>query len=169
MSKHKNKSHTISLCMRIKLNKLSRIKHILIKHILGKYVSDKKKKRIEIKMMMMMKRRRWRRMRLEKEKKMKERTMMMVMIMKKKKLFVGCYMSQQHAGVAQGRIYSDNCTCCHTKTKVADSTFYLDQSRYTDTGLTSLSADPITSSNQEDSKWNTDFIVTGTTDITIDK
>ena len=138
MSKHMNKSHTISLCMGIKLNKLSRIKHILIKHILVKYVSDRKKKKIKIKMMMMMKRRRWRRMRLEKEKKMKKRTMMVVMIMKKK-LFVGCYMSQQHAGVAQGRIYSDNCTCCHTKRKVADQTFYLDQSRYTDTGLTSLS------------------------------
>ena len=52
-------------------------------------------------------------------------------------LFVGCLTSQQHASVSQGRICSDNCTCCHTEIKVADQTFYLTQSQYTGTGPTS--------------------------------
>ena len=30
-------------------------------------------------------------------------------------LLVGCLTSQQHGSVAQGRICSDNCTCCHTQ------------------------------------------------------
>ena len=34
-------------------------------------------------------------------------------------------MSQTHASVSQGRIYSDNCTCCHTDIEVADPTFHL--------------------------------------------
>ena len=45
---------------------------------------------------------------------------------------------------SQGRICSDNFTCCHTEIEVADPTFYLTQSQYTDTGPTSPSADPIT-------------------------
>ena len=45
--------------------------------------------------------------------------------------------------VSQGRICSDNCTCCHTEIEVADQTFYLTQSLYTDTGPTSPSTDPI--------------------------
>ena len=52
-------------------------------------------------------------------------------------LFVGCLTSQQHASVFQGRICSDNVTCCHTEIEVADQTFYLTQSQYTDTGPTS--------------------------------
>ena len=36
-----------------------------------------------------------------------------------------------------------NFTCCHTEIEVADETFYLTQSQYTDTRLTSPSADPI--------------------------
>ena len=59
-------------------------------------------------------------------------------------LLVGCLTSQQHASVSQGRICSDNCTCCHTEIEVADPTFYLTQSQYTDTGPTNPSADPIT-------------------------
>ena len=59
-------------------------------------------------------------------------------------LLVGCLTSQQHASVSQGRICSDNFTCCHTEIKVADQTLYLTQSQYTDTGPTSPSADPIT-------------------------
>ena len=43
-------------------------------------------------------------------------------------LFVGCLTSQQHASVSQGRICSDNCTCCHTEIEVEDPTFYLTQS-----------------------------------------
>ena len=58
---------------------------------------------------------------------------------------LGCLMSQQHAGVSQGRICSDNFTCCHTEIEVADQTFYLIQSQYTDTGPTSPSTDPIVS------------------------
>ena len=59
-------------------------------------------------------------------------------------LFVGCLASQQHAVVSQGRICSDNFTCCHTEMEAADQTFYLTQSQYTDTGPTSPGADPIT-------------------------
>ena len=59
-------------------------------------------------------------------------------------LFVGCLTSQQHASVSQGRICTDNFTCCHTEMEAADQTFHLTQSQYTDTGPTSPSADPIT-------------------------
>ena len=48
--------------------------------------------------------------------------------------------------VSQGRICSDNFTCCHTETGAAEHTFYLTQSQYTDTGPTSPSTDPITPS-----------------------
>ena len=61
-------------------------------------------------------------------------------------LLVGCLTSQQHASVSQGRICLDNFTCCHTEIEVADQTFHLTQSQYTDTGPTSPSADPITPS-----------------------
>ena len=57
---------------------------------------------------------------------------------------VGCLTSQQHASVSQRRICSDYFTCCHTEIEVADPTFHLTQSQYTDTGPTSHSADPIT-------------------------
>ena len=57
---------------------------------------------------------------------------------------VGCLTSQQHASASQGRICSDNFTCCHTEIEVADQTFPLTQSQYTDAGPTSPSADPIT-------------------------
>ena len=43
-------------------------------------------------------------------------------------LLVGCLASQQQASVSQGRICSDNFTCCHTETEVADQTFYLTHS-----------------------------------------
>ena len=56
---------------------------------------------------------------------------------------LACLTSQQHASVSQGRISTNNFTCCHTETEVADQTFYLTQSQYTDTGPTSTSADPI--------------------------
>ena len=59
-------------------------------------------------------------------------------------LFVGCLTSQQRASVSQGRICSDNSTCCHTEIEVADPNFYLARSHYTDTGLTGPRADPIT-------------------------
>ena len=51
-------------------------------------------------------------------------------------LFVGCLTSKQYACVSQGRICSDSFTCCHAEIEVADPTFYLTQSQYTDTALT---------------------------------
>ena len=69
-------------------------------------------------------------------------------------LFVGCLTSQQHASASQGRICSDNFTCCHTEIQVADQTFYLTQSQYTDTGPTSPSADPITPGVWQGSHWS---------------
>ena len=69
-------------------------------------------------------------------------------------LFVGCLTSQQHASVSQGRICEDNFTCCHTEIKVADQTFHLTQSQYTDTGPTSPSADPITPGAWQGSHWS---------------
>ena len=72
-------------------------------------------------------------------------------------LFVGCLASQQHASVSQGRICSDNFTCCHTEIEVADQTVYLTQSQYTDTGPTSHSADPITPGAWQGSHWSANF------------
>ena len=73
------------------------------------------------------------------------------------KQFVACLTSKQHASVSQGRICSDNFTCCHTEIEVADPTFYLTQSQYTDTGPTSPSTDPITSGAWQGSHWSTNF------------
>ena len=78
-------------------------------------------------------------------------------------LFVGCLTSQQHASVSQGRICSDNLTCCHTETEAADQTFHLTQSQYTDTGPTSPSDDPITPGAWQGSHWSASFEVTGMT------
>ena len=58
-------------------------------------------------------------------------------------LFVGYLTSQQHASVSQGRICSDNFTCCHIEIEVADQIFHLTQSQYTSTGPASPSTDPI--------------------------
>ena len=41
-------------------------------------------------------------------------------------VFVGCLTSQQQASVSQGRICSDNFTCCHTEIEVAE---YLQRER----------------------------------------
>ena len=69
-------------------------------------------------------------------------------------LFVGCLTFQQHASVSQGRICTDNFTCCHTEIEAADPTFHLTQSQYTDTGPTSPSADPITPGAWQGSHWS---------------
>ena len=69
-------------------------------------------------------------------------------------MFVGCLTSQQHASVSQGRICSDNFTCCHAEMEVADLTFHLTQSQYTDTGQTSPSTDPITPGAWQGSHWS---------------
>ena len=67
---------------------------------------------------------------------------------------VGCLTSQQQASVSQGRICTDNLTCCHTEIEVANQTFYLSQSQYTDTGPTSPSADPIAQGAWQGSHWS---------------
>ena len=72
-------------------------------------------------------------------------------------LFVGCLTSQQCASVSQGQICSDNCMCCQTEIEVADPTFYLTQSQYTDTRPTSLSADPIMPGAWQGSHWSASF------------
>ena len=76
---------------------------------------------------------------------------------------VGCLTSQQHASVSQGRICSDKFTCCHTEIQVADQTFHLTQSQYTDTGPTSPSADPTTPDAWQGSHRSANFEVTGMT------
>ena len=65
---------------------------------------------------------------------------------------VVCWLLQQ-AGVSQGRICSDNSTCCHTETEVADQTFHLTQSQCTDTRPTSPSTDPMMSDAQQGSNY----------------
>ena len=71
---------------------------------------------------------------------------------------VACLTPQQQASVSQGRICSDNLTCCHTEIEVADATFYLTQSQYTDTGPTSPSTDPITPGAWQGSHWSAKFL-----------
>ena len=72
-------------------------------------------------------------------------------------LFVGCSMSQQHTSVSQEKICSAKFICCHTNIEVADQTFYLTQSQYTDSGPTSPSADPTMSGVWQGSHWSTKF------------
>ena len=74
-------------------------------------------------------------------------------------LFVGCLTSQQHANVSQGRI----CFMCHTGIEVADQTFHLTQSQYTDTRPTRPSSDSIIPGAWQGSHWSTNFEVTGMT------
>ena len=76
---------------------------------------------------------------------------------------VGCLTSQQHDSVSQGRICSDKFTCCHTEIEVADETLYFTQSQYTDTGLASPRADPLTPGAWQGSHWSANFEVTGMT------
>ena len=72
-------------------------------------------------------------------------------------LLVGCLTSKQHASVSQGRICSDNFTCCHTEIEVADPAFHLTPSQYTDTGPTSPSTDPLTPGAWQGSHWSANF------------
>ena len=81
----------------------------------------------------------------------------------RERLLVGCLTSKQHANVSQGRIYTDNCRCCHTEIEVADQTFYLTQSQYIDTGPTSPSVDPITPGAWQGNLWSANFAVAGMT------
>ena len=70
---------------------------------------------------------------------------------------LACLTSQQHASVSQGRICSDNFMCCHTEIEVADQTFHLTQSQYTDTGPTSPSTDPIAPGAWQGRHWSANF------------
>ena len=58
---------------------------------------------------------------------------------------------------------SDEFTCCHTEIQVADQTFYLSQSQYTDIGPTNPSTDPVTAGTWQGSHWSANFKVTGMT------
>ena len=51
--------------------------------------------------------------------------------------------------------------CSHTETEIADQTCYLTQSQFTDIGLTSPSADSITSGAWQCSHWNANSEVIG--------
>ena len=86
-----------------------------------------------------------------------------LMWLDQRELFVGCSTSQQHASVSQGRICSDSFTGCHTETEVADQTFHLTPSQYTDTGPTSPSTDSVTPDAWQGSHWSAKFEVTGMT------
>ena len=48
----------------------------------------------------------------------------------------GCATSRRYAGVSQGRICPDDWKCCRTEIEVADETFHLIQSQFSDTGPT---------------------------------
>ena len=87
----------------------------------------------------------------KKKKKKKKTTTTMTKIVC---LLVGCLTSQQHTSVSQGRICSDNLTCCHTEIEVADQTFHLTQSQYADTGPTSPSTDPTTPDAWQGRHWS---------------
>ena len=70
---------------------------------------------------------------------------------------LACLTSQQHASVSQGRICSDSFTSSHSEIEVADPTFYLTQSQYTNTGPTSPSADPTMPGAWQGSHWSASF------------
>ena len=57
---------------------------------------------------------------------------------------LACFTSKQHTSIPQGRICSDNFTCGHTETEVANQTFCLTQPKYTDAWSTGPNADPMT-------------------------
>ena len=78
-------------------------------------------------------------------------------------LLAGCLTSQQYASVSQGRSFSDKRAYCHTEIEVTGQHFYLTKSQYTDTRLTSPSADPITPGIWRISHWSISYIVTGMT------
>ena len=66
-------------------------------------------------------------------------------------------LKSQQASVSHGQICSGKSTYCHTEMEVADQTFYLTRSQYTDTGPTSLSADLKTPEAWQGSHWSADF------------
>ena len=59
--------------------------------------------------------------------------------------------------VSQGRICSDNFTFCQTEIEVAEQTFYLTQSQYTDTWPTSPNVDSIKPGAWQGSYWSANY------------
>ena len=71
--------------------------------------------------------------------------------------FLGCFMCLCNMqSVSQGRICLDHRTCCHTEIDNADQ-LAVSPCRYTDTGPTSPSTDPVTPGLQQSSLENTGF------------
>ena len=71
---------------------------------------------------------------------------------------LACLMSQQHADVSKGQLCSHSCTCCNSEIDVADPTFYLTQSQYTDTRPTSPSTDPMMPGAWQGSRFECQFL-----------
>ena len=70
-----------------------------------------------------------------------------------------CWIAQHPSNM---RVYvrdgsAHNFTCCHTEIEVADQTFHLTQSQYTDNRPTSPSTDPITPGAWQGSHWSANF------------
>ena len=65
-------------------------------------------------------------------------------------------MSQQHGSVSRETDLL-HCMCCHTETEIADETFYLILSQYSDTGLASSSTDPTAPGAWQASHWRANF------------
>ena len=72
-------------------------------------------------------------------------------------LFVGWLLNVPAANECISGTDLLNFTCCHTEIEVADQTFHLTQSQYTDTGPTSPSSDPITPGAWQGSHWSANF------------
>ena len=70
-------------------------------------------------------------------------------------MFVGCFMSQQHASVFQGQICSAICTCCRTEIEIADQTISPSHSMLT--RPTSPSAYPVSQGIWHGSNWSSIF------------
>ena len=68
-----------------------------------------------------------------------------------------CFSVANMNSIPTGWINTGNCLCCHTEIEVADQTFYLTQSQYTDTGPTSPSIDPIMPGAWQGSHWSANF------------
>ena len=75
-------------------------------------------------------------------------------------LLVACLTSPNHSGCISGMDLL-NFTSCHTERKVANQTFYLTPTQYTDTRLTCPNTNPITPGVWQSSHWSTSFYVTG--------
>ena len=58
---------------------------------------------------------------------------------------------------------SDSCTCYHTEIEFADHMYYLNQSQYTDTGLTGPSIDSVSPGTWQGSHRSANFYVTDLT------